>query len=176
MFLLPLQVLAVAGSQQTPDGNQIWMIQFYNQIGEHTRTLRVPGTGMTDISWEGNGLRLAMAVDSFIYFASVRQDYMWGYFKSTLVYAFMKPERPEHCVMFWDTSSNDRYAKYVRKLVGVQAQGDYCVLSTKVSQGYHYDVVTATLHESHCTATAEIAVQQAGDGKLTYQIGCAHLL
>ena len=27
----------------------------------------------------------------------------WGFFCSTLVYAFSRPDRTEHCVMFWDT-------------------------------------------------------------------------
>ena len=80
--------------------------QFYNQMGEHLRTLRVPGGsggGVNGISWEGNGLRLALAVDSFVYFANVRPDYKWGFFCNTLVYAFNRPDRAEHCVMFWDT-------------------------------------------------------------------------
>lgn len=51
------------------------MVQFYNYNGEHLRTLRVPGNGINGITWEGNGLRLALAVDSFIYFTNVRPDY-----------------------------------------------------------------------------------------------------
>ncbi len=95
-------------------------------------TLGYLSAGINGLTWEGTGLRLAMAVDSFIYFANVRHDYMWGYFGSTLVYAFTKPERAEHCVMFWDTNSNERYAKYVKRLVGIQAAGEFCVLATKV--------------------------------------------
>ena len=105
------------------------MVQFYNYNGEHLRTLRVPGTGISGLCWEGNGLRLALAVDSFIYFTNIRPDYSecalyqwglalplpppdpaavsapleWGYFCNTLVYAFSRPDRTEHCVMFWDT-------------------------------------------------------------------------
>lgn len=30
--------------------------------------------------------------------------------------------------------NNEKYAKYVRKLVAVQAFGDFCVLATKVGQ------------------------------------------
>lgn len=62
----------------------------------------------------------------------VRPDYKWGYFCNTLVYAFNRPDRSEHCVMFWDTKNNDKYPKYVRKLVAIQAFGDFCVLATKV--------------------------------------------
>ena len=89
--LPPTQILAVAGFQlgsAAVESRELWMVQFYNHNGEHLRTLRVPGTGIGGISWEGNGLRLALAVDSFVYFANVRPDYKWGYFCNTLVYAF----------------------------------------------------------------------------------------
>ena len=51
-------------------------------------------------------MRLALAVDHFIFFANVRLDYKWGYFAGTVVYAFNKPERTENCVVFWDTKMN----------------------------------------------------------------------
>ncbi len=51
-------------------------------------------------------------MDSFIYFANVRLEYKWGYFGSTVVYAFTKPERSEHVVVFWDTKINGRTIKF----------------------------------------------------------------
>ena len=73
----------------------------------HTHTpAQVPGKTLKACSWEGGSLRLALAVDHFIYFANVQPDYKWAYFNSTLVYAFTKPERTEHCVVFWDTNLN----------------------------------------------------------------------
>lgn len=30
---------------------------------------------MTGIAWEGAGLRIALAVDSYLYFANIRPDY-----------------------------------------------------------------------------------------------------
>ncbi|XP_012508519.1 PREDICTED: WD repeat-containing protein 35 [Propithecus coquereli] len=50
-------VLAVAGSQK------------------HLGTLKVPGKQMSGLSWEGGGLKIALAVDSFIYFANIRPNY-----------------------------------------------------------------------------------------------------
>ena len=44
---------------------------------------------------QGGGLRIALAVDSYIYFANIRPDYKWGYFAGTLVYAFNKLDRAE---------------------------------------------------------------------------------
>jgi WD repeat-containing protein 35 len=129
-----LQVLAVSGRQTSSDGGELWLVQFYNQACEHLRTMRVPGSGISDIAWEGNGLRLALAVDSHVFFASVRQPPLWGYFAGTVVYAFSKPDRPEHCVMFWATHSNDRNTKYVKRVNHICAAGEVCLLVTKVRQ------------------------------------------
>lgn len=107
------------------------MVQFYSWAGEHLRTLRVPGTDLRGLSWEGSGLRLALAVDAFIYFANVRPDYRWAYFCDTLVYAFQRPDRPEACVMFWNTVHNERYPKTMKGVLGVAAAADYCTLATK---------------------------------------------
>ena len=37
--------------------------------------MQVPGTGISALSWEGGSLRVALAVDSYIYFANIRPDY-----------------------------------------------------------------------------------------------------
>ncbi|XP_070533961.1 WD repeat-containing protein 35-like isoform X2 [Ptychodera flava] len=125
-------VLAVAGSQKSQQQDKdINVVQFYTPFGEHLRTLKVPGKQMLSCSWEGGGLRIALAVDSFIYFANIRPDYKWGYCANTVVYAFTKPDRPEHCVVFWDTKNNERYVKYVKNLISVTAYGDHCVLATR---------------------------------------------
>lgn len=51
------------------------MVQFYDAFGEHLTSLRVPGSGIQGLDWEAQGLRLVLAVDSYIYFASVRPKY-----------------------------------------------------------------------------------------------------
>jgi WD repeat-containing protein 35 len=98
------------------------------------RTLRVPSTSgiVNNVSWEGYGLRLALAVDTAILFANIQPEYMWSYFNKTLVFAFRKPERNDMCVIFWDTSIDEKHIKYVKGLMHVKAAGDYCVLASKV--------------------------------------------
>eukprot|EP00741_Cyanophora_paradoxa_P024440 tig00022075_g23597.t1 len=139
-------VLAVCGQQttsgQSGEARDVSMVQFFSPMGQHLRTLKVPapgGSGISALSWEGGGLRIALAVDSYIYFANIRPDYKWGYFNKTLVYAFNKPDRPEHCVIFWDTKTDERYVKYVKKLIAIQAAGEHCVLATKAddASGQH---------------------------------------
>lgn len=104
-------MLALAGvaSDAGADGQTgAGEVQFYSCTGRYVTTLRVPGGSVASISWEGGGLRLALAVESFIYFANIRPEYRWASFGDTVVYAFSKPERQEQCVVFWDTKTNEK--------------------------------------------------------------------
>ena len=58
------------------------------------------------ISLPAGSLRVALAVDSFIYFANIRPDYKWGYYADTLVYTYLKPGVFDTCIVFWDTKNN----------------------------------------------------------------------
>ncbi len=59
----------------------------------------------------------------------------WGYFSNTLVYAFRKPDKVEHCVIFWNTTTNDKYPKTVKNLLLITSCRDYCVFVTKLDDG-----------------------------------------
>ena len=69
-------VLALAGNFGGGGGagRDISMVQFYSPLGQLLRTLKVPGSGIHALSWEGGSLRVALAVDSYIYFANIRPD------------------------------------------------------------------------------------------------------
>ena len=127
-------VLAVAGSLLDAPENNKGVVQFYNNMGAHLRSLRVPTfTGLVNcVTWEGFGLRIALAVDTNILFANIQPEYLWSYFSNTLVFAFRKPERNDMCIIFWDTSINQKQVKYMKRLKRVEACGDYCVLITKL--------------------------------------------
>ena len=47
------------------------------------------------------------------------------------MYAFNKPDRTENCVCFWDTKSDEKHVKYVKKLLQIRAGGTHCVLATR---------------------------------------------
>ena len=123
-------VLALAGVQEI-EGKPVGVVQFYSPYGRHLKTLRVPGSGVKSITWEGSGLRLALAVDANIFFANVRPSYRWGYFSKTVVYAFTKIERPEQCVVFYNHKTRQKYVKYIKRLLALDAAGENCVLLTK---------------------------------------------
>lgn len=127
-------VLAIGGLQEVVSKGERKMmsvVQFYSALGSHLKTLRTPGSGINGISWEGSGLRLAVAVDSLVFFAVVRPDYKWGYTQNTLIYAFTKWERPEHCVIFWNKVTEERSMKYVKRLLNIKAAGERCLLVTR---------------------------------------------
>ncbi|XP_072811114.1 WD repeat-containing protein 35-like [Vicugna pacos] len=135
-------VLAVAGSQeantQDKDGN---VVQFYTPFGVHLGTLKIPGKQISALSWEGGGLKIALAVDSFIYFANIQPDYKWGYCSNTVVYAYTRPDHPEYCVIFWDTKNNETYVKYVKSLISITTCGDFCILAAKADENHRQFVL-----------------------------------
>ncbi|KAH9097856.1 hypothetical protein LEN26_016945 [Aphanomyces euteiches] len=127
-------VLALAGTQKGrgSDGREYNIVQFYDPFGRHLKSLKVPGSKIEALAWEGTGLRICLAVDSHIYFANIRPDYRWGFYGTTLVYAYNRPDQVENCVVFWDTRSDERYIKYVKSLLAIKAAGDNAVLVSKV--------------------------------------------
>lgn len=106
--------LLVQEEFNSPSINKLKVTVNCDVVFQHMRTLKVPGSGLSAISWEGGGLRIALAVDSYIYFANIRPDYKWGYCASTVVYSFTKPERVENCVVFWDTLNSEVSMKGTR--------------------------------------------------------------
>ncbi|CAE7432828.1 Wdr35 [Symbiodinium pilosum] len=139
-------VIAIAGVQSqgaAAADREVGIVQFYAPSGQHLRSLRVPGQNLRSISWEGSGLRLALAVDSHIFFANIRPDYLWGYFSRTLVYAVLRKERNEHVVVFWDTHSDEKYTKYIKHVTHIRSSEEYCVLVTKAddASGQHIVIV-----------------------------------
>lgn len=137
-------LLALAGIETTEvEGKpkESTKIQFYTPYGMNRRSLKVPGGPLEGIAWEGNGLRIAMAVGSHIFFASVRPDYRWGYFSNTLVYSYTRPDREDNSVMFYNVISHEKYIKYANRLIDIKAYGDHCVLVTKAEDSNQHIVI-----------------------------------
>ena len=128
------KILAVSGSLPAEGG----VVLFYSNSGVHMRTLVVPDSAyVSSVSWEGNGLRIALSVSSIIYCANIKPDYNWAYFNDSIVYAFLKPDRNEYSVVFWNTKTNERYVKYVKKLMHTCAFADHCLMVTKSDESNH---------------------------------------
>lgn len=101
-------VLAVCGTFfDSSTGREENQVFFYSPFGHLLRMLKVPGNEIASLSWEGCSLRIAMAVDSFIYFANVRPHYIWCYFEKTVVFLKNRPtDTLKSFITFWNTISN----------------------------------------------------------------------
>lgn len=131
-------LLAVTGITATVlngEAREYNVVQFYTPFGEHVRTLKVPGREVTSCTWEGGSLRVALSVDSHIYFANIRPDYKWSYFSNTVVFSSEKISRDGICVTFWNANSGVTHTKYVRSLISVASHGEHCVLAVKNEPG-----------------------------------------
>ncbi|KAJ3069811.1 WD repeat-containing protein 35 [Podochytrium sp. JEL0797] len=144
-------VLAVSGIQfarsSQGEEKEVSVVQFYDTFGQYLRSLKVPGKKITSLSWEHGGLRIALAVDSFIYFANIRPDYKWCFFAQDVVaYGFQKYDQPETTIVYWNTRTNERHVKLVNKLSLMTAHGEHCLLVSKVDdsgENYLLTVVNA---------------------------------
>ncbi|OAJ41462.1 WD repeat-containing protein 35 [Batrachochytrium dendrobatidis JEL423] len=140
-------VLAVSGLQlirnSQGEEKEACVVQFWSPMGQFLRSLKVPGTCITSISWEYDGLRIALAVDSFIYFANTRPDYKWSFFAhDVVVYAYHKPEMFESTVVFWNTKTNDRHTRNIKKLLMITSANDHCLIVSGSDDGSQQSVLT----------------------------------
>lgn len=73
-----------------------------------------------------------MAVDSFIYFANIRPDYIWCYFSKTVCYVSADTTKTgNHVVTFWDTVSNQCNNKHIDEPIAMAASSDHCVIAVE---------------------------------------------
>ncbi|KAJ4459771.1 putative voltage-gated potassium channel subunit beta [Paratrimastix pyriformis] len=81
----------------------------------------------------GGGQRLAIALDSCIYFATIKMEYK--YFDGVVVYAFTRPDQSKHFCQFWDTRTDEKVLKQVQNVQLLVAGGQNCCLVTRLDDG-----------------------------------------
>eukprot|EP00771_Trimastix_marina_P000022 gnl/Trimastix_PCT/1017.p1 GENE.gnl/Trimastix_PCT/1017~~gnl/Trimastix_PCT/1017.p1 ORF type:complete len:1177 (-),score=415.03 gnl/Trimastix_PCT/1017:129-3659(-) len=135
-------ILAIAGYQQPSGANSVNnRIQFYSPYGQHLHTLRLPSTTPHptahpfSMSWEGAGQRIAIAMDSCIYFAAVKKEHKWGYFDGTVVYVFTRADQSRQYAVFWDTARDHHVMKQVQNVQMLVSGGLNCCFVTRVEDG-----------------------------------------
>lgn len=115
-------------------GNNLLVFNFIFKKfhSQHLRTLKIPGHEVTALAWEGLSLRIALAVDSFIYFANIRPDYMWCYFGKTVCYLNADTAKNgNYIVTFWDTVSGQCNNKHVDEPIAMASSLDHCVIAVE---------------------------------------------
>jgi len=131
---LRFKISTYTGQSLTEERRDFNVLELYSAVGIHLHTLRVPGALINAVSWEGSGLRIALAVQSHIYFASLRPDYKWAYLPNTLVYAFADTKSVESSVIFWNQLSHQKHKKRVKHLGLIRGLGEHCLLSSGEDQ------------------------------------------
>lgn len=79
--------LAVSGV-----GDGVGKIKFYDREGKECFTLHMDENArISSLAWEGSGIRIALSIGPYIYFANVRVDYTWtNCGKNIVVYSHQK--------------------------------------------------------------------------------------
>lgn len=136
-------VLAICGklfeTTATVSVKDVNQVVFYSGNGSLLRTLKIPGKSITSISWDGLSLRLAMTVDSFIFFANIRPQYKWCYISKSVAFLNSNTHLEQsnsvgmQVLTFWDTSSNHRYLKEVETVISMSGFGEHCVIGVECS-------------------------------------------
>ncbi|CAH0392141.1 unnamed protein product [Bemisia tabaci] len=149
-------ILAITGSTVLADEvKESNLVQFFSPFGEHLRSLKLPGKEISSCVWEGRSLRIAMAIDSAIYFANIRPDYSWTYFSNTLVFAYTSPEKLGVTLTFWDTRNNETYCMQVPKLLALCSWQDHCTVASKTNESENSyllsvcNTITTTIDSKH---------------------------
>lgn len=134
-------ILGVCGMKNSSNDRENNQVMFFSATGQHLRSLKIPGREITSLSWEGkSNCRIALGVDSFIYFANIRLDYMWCYFNKTI--AFIESTNQSHqsidsnqnIVIFWDTQGNQTTLKVVDIVLGIHAYGEHCMIACETQK------------------------------------------
>ncbi|KAK2962785.1 putative WD40 repeat protein [Blattamonas nauphoetae] len=112
-------------------------IQFFNNIGHHLFSLDVPGapdetSEPFDFAWEQGCHRIALAVDSCIYLAIVKQKHTWCFFDNTLSYTYTNIEERTNTVCFHNVSTKETSHKAISYPVIISSFNSLCVLVTHV--------------------------------------------
>ncbi|XP_060810811.1 WD repeat-containing protein 35 [Amyelois transitella] len=151
-------ILAAAGCT----ADQTNVVQFFSAYGEHVRTLRVPGGALRALSWEKRSLRLAIAIDSFIYFANVKPDHKYAFYGNTLAFV-----SGTETVTFWDTVTYQSWVNHIPNVVDMCGLGEYCVISAlntliiSNEQGIQCDAKAVSIPVMYVTINSKAVVVAA---------------
>jgi hypothetical protein len=112
-------VLAVYGNRTlAEDSKSFPVINFYNNQGLFLRSLRLSATqgpassaANTCIAWDYTGSRFVVALDSYLYFANVYQEYKWCYALDSIVFAYEKQGEEKSTVCFWNILTQEKIIK-----------------------------------------------------------------
>ncbi|GMR34389.1 hypothetical protein PMAYCL1PPCAC_04584 [Pristionchus mayeri] len=136
---------AASGYNQDAPLQERLILVIGTAFGDKLRVLKSPGNTMNDCAWDPTGLKIAMAIDNCVFYATIRPDYLWCYGGHSVVYAYSGGQQDEYTVVFYETRLQESYTKHLRGLKALTGHGDY--------------VCYVCAHEESKTSTEMYAVQ-----------------
>lgn len=97
--------------------------------------VKVPGSEISDCSWDRSGLKLALAVDTYIFFASVKPNYHWGFLTNSIVFALpihSSDHGKSKKLIFKEIRSNETYEREVNNFIQMATWMHSCAVVSKV--------------------------------------------
>lgn len=114
------------------------LLKLYSADGILLNAIKVPGNHISDCSWQKSGSKLAIAADSYIFFANVKAQYNWACLNQGIVYTSTEHgHEPSNngndkkLTFFWNIQNNvccQKVIENVHLLVGCSA---FCAIVTK---------------------------------------------
>lgn len=140
-----------------PEGSNKSYLKLYNNNGDMMQMIKLPGNEVFDCSWEKTGLRLALAVDSSILFASVKPNYDWGHLNQSIVIASKNHKSKCMNLTFCDLLSNVQCTRSVKNFCKMATWTNCCAVVTKLDRtnstldDKQFDLHSLTLFNSNGT-------------------------
>lgn len=135
------------GNGQGEDGTRKNYLKLYTNEGDMLQMVKVPGSEISDCSWDRSGLKLALAVDTYIFFASVKPNYYWGFLTNSIVFALpihSSDHGKSKKLIFKEIRSNETYEKEVNNFVQMATWMQSCAVVSKV-EGANANTASNTL-------------------------------
>lgn len=137
------EVFAISGVLNIEGEEPLGVVQFYDFNGSYLRVLKIDkSSSVGPLSWNGDGLKLALGVNFSMYLASVKLSYKMCYLASAKVFVFAieKENRVDSCIIFYDTKRKVFQSKFLRNLEQIIGYEDHCALVTSVedSENLHH--------------------------------------
>lgn len=144
------EIFAVSGILNTEGQEPLGVVQFYDYNGTYIRVLKIDKSDSVGaISWNGDGLKLALGVNFSMYLASCKLSYKMCYLAASKVFVFAieKENRVDSCIIFYDTKRKTFKSKFLRHLEQIVGFEDNCVLVTasEEEEGIHHVMLCNSL-------------------------------
>lgn len=129
------RTFAPLGNGRVEEGASKNYLKLYNGQGELLQMVKVPGNEIFDCSWDRTGFKLALAVDSYIFFANLKPHFHLtsGFLTNSIVFALpsLNGKGKSRKLIFQELKSNETYEKDVNNFMLLATWQHCCAVVSK---------------------------------------------